>query len=75
MARSLLMQKVVQENMDTHGATGATGSSVDGLAAGTYSVVITDGAGCTSTQSIILNSNDNEKPDLKAENCRYSTWQ
>jgi len=46
-------------------STGATGSSVDGLAAGTYSVVITDGAGCTSTQSIILNSNDNEKPDLK----------
>ncbi|MEL6922768.1 MAG: T9SS type A sorting domain-containing protein [Bacteroidota bacterium] len=37
-------------------SNGATGSSVDGLAPGTYSVEITDGNGCSTTQSFSIAS-------------------
>ena len=63
----LLRQKGGSENMDTHGAQGATGSSVDVCCRNVHPVLLlTDGAGCNFTQSIILNSNDNEKARSKA---------
>jgi len=46
-------------------SNGATGNTIDGLAAGIYSVVITDGSGCASTKEVNLNSLDTEKPTLK----------
>jgi gliding motility-associated-like protein len=39
-------------------STGSTASNLSGLCAGSYSVVVTDGAGCTVNKFITINSNN-----------------
>lgn len=45
--------------------TGQSGNKIEGVAAGTYTVQITDESGCTVSKDIVLLSTDTEKPDLK----------
>ena len=45
--------------------TGTTGNNITGLAAGNYTVTITDDSGCDVVKDIHLNSNDTEKPNLR----------
>lgn len=46
-------------------SNGATGNSIEGLAAGVYTVTIADGSGCDVVKEVHLNSSDTEKPDLR----------
>ncbi len=40
-------------------STGATTAGVTGLAAGTYTVTVTDAAGCSTAASVVINANSN----------------
>ena len=46
---------------------GATTSTINNVGANTYTVTITDGTGCTGSNSISLNPQDNEPPSLTVE--------
>lgn len=46
-------------------SNGETGNAIEGVNAGIYSVIITDGSGCSTTKEINLKSQDTEKPSLK----------
>lgn len=49
-------------------SNGQTGFQATNLTAGTYSVTVTDGSGCTVTGSVVVGSNDTTKPIALAKN-------
>ena len=54
MEQRQLLAQVVRVRLPMLGSNSATGSSITGLAAGTYTVTATDSSGCTDTDTVTI---------------------